>query len=208
MRASRRPPEDIACIALLHAYAPWLELGGATDGVAEHVDAVECALVRPTTKDLAVVTRHGPVPMVRLLEMLPAHVNIHIHVPDSLAAMPLIRLGKATETSHRFTFIARHIGVMQVTSLTEHRIAIALETEDAETAKDFIQNQVVDAIVCSPKVADEEVMLLSWEKRTRVYVGVLDTRDEISEWIEKGADGIRTRNPALFLQALGPRLLL
>lgn len=50
-------------------------------------------------------------------------------------------------------------------------------------------------------------MLLSWDKRVRVYVGVLDTREEIHEWIEKGADGIRTRHPALFLQALGPRLL-
>lgn len=208
MRASRRPPEDIACIALLHAYAPWLERGGASDGVAEHVDAVECVLVRPTTTDLAVVTRHGPVPMARLLGILPAHVNIHIHVPDSLAATPLIRLSKMTDTSHRFTFIARHIGAMQVTALTEHHIAIALETDDAETAKDFIQNQAVDAIVCSPKAADEELMLLSWEKRMRVYVGVLDTKPEILEWIEKGADGIRTRKPALFLQALGPRLIV
>lgn len=207
MRASRRPPEDIACIALLHAYAPWLELGGASDGVAEHVDAVECTLVRRTSGDLDVVTRHGPVPMAHLLGILPAHVNIHVHVPDSLAAAPLVQLSRTTETSHRFTFIARHMGVMQVTALMEHRIAIALETEDAETAKDFIQDQIVDAIVCSPKVADDEVMLLSWEKRTRVYVGVLDTREEILEWIEKGADGIRTRNPALFLQALGPRLI-
>jgi len=207
MNADRRPPADIACIALLHAYAPWLELGGASDGVAEHVDAVECALTQPTTKDLAVVTRHGPVPMARLLEVLPDRMGIHIHVPDSAAAIPLIRLAKDTDTSPRFTFIARHVGVMQVTSLTEHLIAIALETEDAETAKDFVYRQVVDALVCGPKVADEEVMLLSWEKRIRVYVGVLDTREEISEWIEKGADGIRTRHPALFLQALGPRLL-
>lgn len=207
MRVERRPPADIACIALLHAYAPWLELGGANDGVAEHVDAVECALVQPTTKDLAVATRHGPVPMERLLAILPAHIGIHIHVPDSLAAMPLVSLAKATDTSPRFTFIARHIGVMQVTSLTEHRIAIALETQDSETAKDFIQRQAVDAVVCGPQVADEEVMLLSWEKRIRVYVGVLDAREDILEWIERGADGIRTRKPALFLQALGPRLL-
>ncbi len=207
MNANRRPPADIACIALLHAYAPWLELGGPNDGIAEHVDAVECTLVQPTTKDLAVVTRHGPVPMARLLEVLPERMGIHIHVPDSAAAIPLIRLAQDTDTSARFTFIARHVGVMQVTSLTEHRIAIALETEDPETANDFIQRQAVDAIVCTPQVADEEVMLLSWEKRIRVYVGVLDTREGISEWIERGADGIRTRKPALFLQALGPRLL-
>ncbi len=208
MSVDRRPPADIACIALLHAYAPWLELGGANDGIAEHVDAVECALVQPTTKDLAVVTRHGPVPMERLLEILPTRVGIHIHVPDSLAAIPLIKLARATDTSPRFTFIARHVGVMQVTSLTDHRIAIALETEDPETAQDFIQRQVVDAVVCAPQVADEEVMLLSWEKRIRVYVGVLDTREEIQEWIERGVDGIRTRKPALFLQALGPRLFM
>lgn len=207
MNANRRPPADIACIALLHAYAPWLELGGPNDGIAEHVDAVECTLVQPTTKDLAVVTRHGPVPMARLLEVLPERMGIHIHVPDSAAAIPLIRLAQDTDTSARFTFIARHVGVMQVTSLTEHRIAIALETEDPETANDFIQHQAVDAIVCTPQVADEEVMLLSWEKRIRVYVGVLDAREEISEWIERGADGVRTRKPALFLQALGPRLL-
>ncbi len=207
MSANRRPPGDIACIALLHAYAPWLELGGASDGIAEHVDAVECALVQPRTKDLAIVTRHGPVPMARLLEILPAHLGIHIHVPDSLAAMPLIQLGIQAGASHRFTFIARHVGVMQVTALSDHRISIALETEDLETAKDFIQGQVVDAVVCTPQLADEEVMLLSWEKRIRVYVGILDTREEILEWIEKGADGIRTRHPALFLQALGPRLI-
>jgi len=207
MDTKRRAPNDIACIALLHAYAPWLELGGANDGIAEHVDAVECSLVQPTSKDLAIVTRQGPVPLARLLQILPPHLGIHIHVPDSLAAMPIINLGVETNQSPRFTFIARHVGVMQVTALSDHRIAIALETEDPETAKDFIQRLVVDALVCGPKVADEEVMLLSWDKRVRVYVGVLDTREEIHEWIEKGADGIRTRHPALFLQALGPRLL-
>lgn len=207
MSANRRPPADIACIALLHAYAPWLELGGPSDGVAEHVDAVECAFAQPITEDLAVITRQGPVPMARLLEVLPAHLGIHVHVPDSLAAIPLVQLTKDTDTSPRFTFIARHIGVMQVTTLTDHRISIALETEDPEVAKDFVHRQVVDALVCAPHVADEEIMLMSWERRIRVFVGVLDTREEISEWIEKGADGIRTRHPALFLQALGPRLL-
>jgi len=207
MAADRRSAEDILCIALLHAYAPWLESGWTNDGVAACVDAVECGLVHPPNEELQVVTRHGHQPLRRLLRVLPPQMKVLLHVPDTRFALLAAHTASQASASHRVTLIANRIAIFQAIALTDPRIATALLTQDPDIAKEAVYHKVADAIVCPPWAADEETMLLSWDNRIRIYVGVLDTREEILEWIERGADGIRTRHPALFLQSLGPHVI-
>ena len=206
MGCDRREAEDILCIALLHAYSPWLD-PGTSDGVAECVDAVECALAQPAGDDLLVVTRRGPLPLARLLRVLPPDVKVLLHIPDTRFALLAAQVATSADASHRVTLIANRLAVLQAIEVTDPRIATALLTEDADIAREAVHRKVADAIVCPPWAADDEMMLLSWDNRIRVYVGVLDTREEILEWIERGADGIRTRHPALFMQSLGPHVI-
>jgi hypothetical protein len=207
MAGDRRSAENILCIALLHAYAPWLDPDWAGGGIAEYVDAVECSLVYPPAEDLRIVTRRGPQPLKRLLSILPLQVEVFLRVPDTRFALVATQVASESSASHRVTLIANRFAVLQAIAVTDPRIATALLTENPDVAKEAIHRKVADAIVCPPSAADEEMMLLSWDNRIRVYVGILDTRENIVEWIEKGADGIRTRHPALFLQALGPHVI-
>jgi hypothetical protein len=207
MASDRRSAEDILCIALLHAYAPWLEPNRTSDGVADSVDAVECALVHPPTEDLLVVTRRGPEPLEHLFHILPRHMKVLLHVPDTRLALLAVQTAEEARASHRITLIAKSIAIFQAIARADQRVATGLLTADSDTAREVAHRKLADAILCPPSAADEEVMLLSWDNRIRVYVGVLDTREEILEWIERGADGIRTRYPALLLQSLGPHVI-
>jgi len=206
MGCDRRAAEDILCIALLHAYSPWLEARGC-DSVSECVDAVECNLAQPPGEDLRIVTRHGPLPFSHLLSVLPADVKVFLHVPDTRVAIGAALAAAEANATGRVTLIATRIAVLQAITVTDRRIATALMTDDPDIAKEAAHRKVADAIVCPPQAADEEMMLISWDKRIRVYVGILDAKEEMLEWIERGADGIRTRHPALFMQSVGPHVI-
>lgn len=206
MGCDRRAAEDILCIALLHAYSPWLDSRGC-DGVSECVDAVECTLAQPTGDDLRVVSRRGPLPFTHLLRVLPADMKVFLHVPDTRLAIAAALAAAGAGATGRVTLIAARIAVLQAITVTDRRIATALMTDDPDIAKEAAHRKAADAIVCPPQAADDELMLISWDNRIRIYVGILDAREEILEWIERGADGIRTRHPALFMQSVGPHVI-
>jgi len=206
MGFDRRAADEILCIALLHAYSPWLEAKGC-DSVSECVDAVECNLAQPSGEDLLIVTRRGALPFRNLLRTLPAHVKVLLHVPDTRVAILAAHAAAEAGATGRVTLIATRIAVLQAITVTDRRIATALMTDDPDIAREAAHRKVADAIVCPPQAADEEMMLISWDNRIRVYVGILDAREEMLEWIERGADGIRTRHPALFMQSVGPHVI-
>lgn len=204
----RRPPDDILCIALLEAYAPWLQPLRPGDGVAENVDAVELALSEGPGATLGVATPSGSAPLPFILQSLPKGLLLFLQVRGLSMAQEAVRLVRETENSHRTTLIARGLSILRAAKQLDRRITLALMLTDPETAKEAAHRGVVDALVCSPEIADDELMVLSWQRRVRVYVGVVDRKADIVEWIERGADGIRTRRPDLYLQALGPVIVL
>jgi hypothetical protein len=205
--SNRRAPADIKCIVPLEVYTPWPEYGAADGAVADNIDGVEFSAALDDAIRPVVTTTSGTSLLSDLLRALPAQLDLLMYVPDRTTALETVRLLGHIGNSDRATLISNRLSTLRAVKEADPRIASAVSLRDPETAKEAAHRAIADTILCPPNTADDELMLISWEKRIRIYIGFVDTIEEMRYWIERGADAIRTRHPDLYLQALGPNVI-